>query len=124
VDVERLRTVMIDLRTVGLISASTRRNEDDDLPAPDFPSKPETCPEFMCVQEQVRSNLRNAIGTLSERYQKVIRLYYTKELTMKEVGGMLGINESRVSQIHKAALEQMAMVLHCNGIDSIHAFQN
>jgi RNA polymerase sigma factor for flagellar operon FliA len=123
-DVERWRTMMIDLRNVGLISASTRRNEDDDLPAPDFPSKPETHPDFICVRKELRSTLGEAIKTLSERYQKVVLLYYTKELTMKEIGGVLGINESRVSQIHKSALEKMAIVLHFSGIDSIRAFQS
>ncbi|MCX6635190.1 MAG: hypothetical protein NT090_08945 [Acidobacteria bacterium] len=41
---------------------------------------------------------------------------------MKEIGGVLGINESRVSQIHKAALEKMANVLQLAGIHSSHAF--
>jgi RNA polymerase sigma factor for flagellar operon FliA len=41
---------------------------------------------------------------------------------MKEIGGVLGINESRVSQIHKSALEKMATVLHSTGIHSVHAF--
>ena len=56
--------------------------------------------------------------TLPERYQKVVSLYYTGEMTMKEIGGILGINESRVSQIHKAALEKMQVVLQTNGISS------
>ncbi len=60
--------------------------------------------------------------TLPERYQKVVSLYYTAEMTMKEIGGILGINESRVSQIHKAALEKMQTVLQTNGISSSHAF--
>ena len=60
--------------------------------------------------------------TLPERYQKVVVLYYTNEMTMKEIGGVLGINESRVSQIHKSALEKMQVVLQANGIDSVHAF--
>src|ERR1700682_3897656 len=38
-DVDRWRTMMLDLRNVGLVSASTRGNENEDLPAPDFPSK-------------------------------------------------------------------------------------
>ena len=33
--------------------------------------------------------------TLPERYQKVVRLYYTDEMTMKEIGDVLGVNESR-----------------------------
>jgi RNA polymerase sigma factor FliA len=121
-DVDRWRTMMLDLRNVGLVSASTRANENDDLPAPDFPSKPETQPDSICAREQLRSVLGEAMKTLPERYQKVVLLYYTNEMTMKEIGGVLGINESRVSQIHKAALEKMAVALEANGITSSQAF--
>jgi RNA polymerase sigma factor FliA len=121
-DVERWRTMMLDLRNIGPVSASTYANEDDDLPPPDFPSKPDTHPDSMCAHEQLGRVLGVAIKTLSERFQKVVLLYYTNELTMKEIGGMLGINESRVSQIHKVALQKMAVALHHSGIDSIHAF--
>ena len=122
IEVERWRQMMVDLRSVGLISASSRTAEHDDLPAPDFPSKPETQPDNMCSREQMRSVLGVAMKTLPERYQKVVFLYYTNEMTMKEIGGILGINESRVSQIHKSALEKMQLVLQANGIDSVHAF--
>jgi len=121
-DAERWRTMMIDLRNVGLISASTLGNEGDDLPAPDFPSKPETHPDSICAREQLRSVLGVAMKTLPERYQKVVLLYYTNEMTMKEIGGILGINESRVSQIHKSALEKMQVALEANGITSAQAF--
>ena len=121
-DAERWRTMMIDLRNVGLISASTRGNEGDDLPAPDFPSKPETHPDSICAREQLRSVLGVAMKTLPERYQKVVLLYYTNEMTMKEIGGILGINESRVSQIHKSALEKMQVALEAGGITSAQAF--
>ena len=60
--------------------------------------------------------------TLPERYQKVVLLYYTNEMTMKEIGGVLGINESRVSQIHKSALEKMQTALQASGITSSQAF--
>ena len=121
-DAERWRTMMIDLRNVGLISASTRGNEGDDLPAPDFPSKPETHPDSICAREQLRNVLGDAMKTLPERYQKVVSLYYTNEMTMKEIGGILGINESRVSQIHKSALEKMQVALESTGITSAQAF--
>jgi RNA polymerase sigma factor for flagellar operon FliA len=122
IDQERWRSMMLDLRNVGLVSASTRTNENEDLPAPDFPSKPETQPDSICAREQLRSVLSVAIKTLPERYQKVVSLYYTAEMTMKEIGGILGINESRVSQIHKAALEKMQVVLTSNGISNSQAF--
>jgi RNA polymerase sigma factor for flagellar operon FliA len=60
--------------------------------------------------------------TLPERYHRVVVLYYTHEMTMKEIGGILGINESRVSQIHKSALEKMAATLQESGITSSRAF--
>lgn len=122
VDVERWRQMMLDLRNVGLISASTRGSEQEDLPAPEFPGKEDTQPDSMCAREQLRGVLGSAMKTLPERYQKVVFLYYSNELTMKEIGGMLGINESRVSQIHKSALEKMANVLHAGGIHSSQAF--
>jgi RNA polymerase sigma factor for flagellar operon FliA len=43
-------------------------------------------------------------------------------MTMKEIGTILGINESRVSQIHKSALEKMNVALEGAGITSAHAF--
>src|SRR5690349_866864 len=49
-DVDRWRTMMLDLRNVGLISASTRSNENEDLPAPDFPGKPESQPDSICAR--------------------------------------------------------------------------
>jgi RNA polymerase sigma factor for flagellar operon FliA len=122
IEVDRWRQMAVDLRNVGLISASTRATDHEDLPAPDFPSKPETQPDSMCAKEQLRSVLGVAMKTLPERYQKVVVLYYTNEMTMKEIGGMLGINESRVSQIHKAALEKMAVALQSAGISSAQAF--
>jgi RNA polymerase sigma factor FliA len=122
IDLNRLRKIMLDLPNLGPESASTRANENDDLPAPDFPCAPDTHPDRICAQEQLRGVLGEATTTLPARYQQVVRLYYANELTMSEIGQRLGINESRVSQIHKAALQKMANILHINGIDSIHAF--
>ena len=122
VEVERWRQMMIDLRNVGLVSASTRTNESDDLPAPDFPTSPDHHPDTICAREELKGLLATALHTLSERYQRVVLLYYSNELTMKEIGNILGINESRVSQIHKAALEKMANALGQAGISSAAAF--
>jgi RNA polymerase sigma factor for flagellar operon FliA len=52
----------------------------------------------------------------------VVFLYYTNEMTMKEIGEVMGVNESRVSQIHKIALKKMAIVLQSEGIHSAKAF--
>jgi RNA polymerase sigma factor FliA len=122
VDVSRWRQMAMDLRTVGLVSASTRSQDNEDLPAPDFPGRTESQPDSMCARQQLRSKLEVAMSSLPERYKKVVVLYYTNEMTMKEIGGILGINESRVSQIHKSALEKMAFALQTAGITSSAAF--
>jgi RNA polymerase sigma factor for flagellar operon FliA len=122
VEVERWRHMMIDLQHVGLVSASSRRNDQDDLPTPEFPAKPETRPDSMCAHAQLHTLLKSAMGTLPPRYQKVVALYYLRDMTMREIGNILGINESRVSQIHKSALEKMETALGAVGIHSSRAF--
>ena len=122
VQVDRWRQMVLDLRNVGLVSASRRPAEQDDMPAPDFPAKGDSQPDRICALEELRGVLSTAVKTLPERYQKVVFLYYSNELTMKEIGSKLGINESRVSQIHKTALEKMAHVLQEAGISSSRAF--
>lgn len=122
VEVDRWRQMMAELQTVGLISASGRGPENEDLPAPEFPAKAETRPDRMCATAQLKEHLRTAMETLPERYRRVVGLYYTNELTMREIGHIMGINESRVSQIHKSALEKMAAVLQSAGIHSAAFF--
>jgi RNA polymerase sigma factor for flagellar operon FliA len=119
---ERWRRMMMELRNVGLLSASSRSQDPDEPPAPEFPAEPKTQPDAMCSLEQLREYLQLALGCLPERYRQVVRLYYTNELTMREIGDMMGINESRVSQIHKSALQKMATALHAAGIESSAAF--
>jgi RNA polymerase sigma factor FliA len=117
-DVVRLRARMVDLRNIGLVSASTRLSENVDLPTPDFPDKPEGQPDWIFGRAELRVTLGKAVKKLPERYQKVVLLYYYNEMTMNEIGGILGINESRVSQIHKSAMEKMGTELATIGITS------
>jgi RNA polymerase sigma factor FliA len=119
VGVDRWRRMVLELRSVGLMSASGYASRD--AVAPEFPASRESHPDSMCAREELREVLAVAVKTLPERYQKVVLLYYTKEMTMKEIGDIMGINESRVSQIHKTALEKMAAALHSAGIHSAAA---
>jgi RNA polymerase sigma factor FliA len=118
VDVEHFRSRMVGLRNITRLSASTRPGETEHLPAPDFPDKPESQPDWICACAELRRALGKAVKSLPERYQTVVQLYYNDEMTMKEIGGALGIQESRVSQIHKSALGKMATVLETIGITS------
>ena len=53
---------------------------------------------------ELKEIIAKAIDTLPEKERLMISLYYYEELTMKEIGGVLGITESRVSQIHSKAV--------------------
>jgi RNA polymerase sigma factor for flagellar operon FliA len=121
ISMERWRQVQMDLRTAGLVSASTYTDPEREE-TPEFAATPELRPDRMCERHQLQTTLARAIETLPERYQKVVCLYYTNDLTMKEIGDVLGVNESRISQIHKTALKKMAVVLQSEGIDSVAAF--
>ncbi len=118
---DRWRRTQIELRTVGLVSTTPRPDQENDR-TPEFPAAPAFQPDRMCEKHELETTLRRAIGTLPERYQKVVFLYYTNDMTMKEIGDMLGVNESRISQIHKTALKKMAVVLESEGIRSAEAF--
>lgn len=53
---------------------------------------------------QTRDILAQAVGQLSEKEKLVVSLYYFEELTMKEIGEVLGYTESRISQMHSKAV--------------------
>ena len=57
------------------------------------------------IEEQEKRNiLKETISELSEQERMVIILYYYEELTLKEIGKILGVSESRISQIHSKAI--------------------
>jgi RNA polymerase sigma factor for flagellar operon FliA len=118
---ERWRRMLMELRTVALVSASPNPDHERDR-AQEFAARPDFQPDHMCQRRQLQVTLARAIETLPERYQKVVCLYYTKQMTMKEIGDVMGVNESRVSQIHKTALKKMAVALESEGIHSVAAF--
>ncbi len=118
VQVDRWRQIAVELRMVGLLSASSRRDDDENQTTPEFAAGSDTQPDAMYVQQELSTVLNHALKSLPERYQKIVSLYYAGEMTMREIGEMLGINESRVSQIHKTALEKLATTLQSAGIHS------
>jgi RNA polymerase sigma factor FliA len=119
----RWKTLMIDLRNLGLLAAQARNsNDQDERPAQDLPCTREQHPDRLFARGELRSKLSSAIKTLPPRYQQVVTLYYDRDMTMKEIGDILGVNESRVSQIHKSALARMQSALTSSGIHSSGVF--
>jgi RNA polymerase sigma factor for flagellar operon FliA len=61
-------------------------------------------PEAALDQTEMREALADSIARLPEREKLVVTLYYYEELTLREIGEVLGVTESRVSQLHTKAI--------------------
>ncbi len=111
-DEKRLSRTILRINTIESTSplASNEHKDDASLPAVLVPSEPEA-PDAVFERLQVRDRVRAAIATLPPRERKLIGLYYFGEVTMKEIGAELGVNESRVSQLHARAIQRLRQVL-------------
>jgi RNA polymerase sigma factor FliA len=63
------------------------------------------------AEDSVKSVIASAIATLDERRQLILKLYYVEEMNLKEIGAVVGVNESRVSQILSATLKELRPLL-------------
>lgn len=70
----------------------------------DFSNESNVNPTSRIEIEEFRKGLAEAIKALPEKEKKIITLYYFEELTYKEIGSILAISESRVSQLHTKAI--------------------
>jgi RNA polymerase sigma factor for flagellar operon FliA len=86
-----------------------RSSDDSDMPLPgDIFEDPRSENPFDSVRaRQDAASLAYGIARLPEREKLVITLYYYEDLSMKEIGSVLGITESRVCQIHAKALAHL-----------------
>ncbi|QMV17351.1 FliA/WhiG family RNA polymerase sigma factor [Granulicella sp. 5B5] len=101
-----------DLKGLEIGSLHAERSEDSGEEELAFlPTSPEEDPLFRCLQGEMRQRLVDAIEELPEKERLVLTLYYYEELTMKEIGLTLGVVESRVSQIHSAAVLRLRAAL-------------
>ena len=64
-------------------------------------------PQEALASTEVKDRLTEAIGGLPEREQLVVALYYYENLTLREIGEVLGVTESRVSQLHTKAVMRL-----------------
>jgi len=94
----------IDGLEVGSLRVvSPRDGVEEDL-CEYLPDDREETPLRVCLRSEMKELLTRAIEELPEKERQVLALYYFEELTMKEVGAVLGVGESRVSQIHSMAV--------------------
>jgi len=114
--------LMVDLRSILMAAAQRKPTDNEDHAAMELPGSPAQGPDRLFARAELRARLSSALTGLPARHQQVMKLYYERDCTMREIGGILGVNESRVSQIHKSALAKMHTALQESGIHSAAAF--
>ena len=111
-DEKRLNRTILRINTIESTSplAATDHLDETSLPAALIPSEPES-PDGAYARSEVKDRVRAAIASLPSRERKLIGLYYFGEVTMKQIGAELGVNESRVSQLHARAIQRLRQAL-------------
>ena len=111
-DEKRLGRTIVRINAIESTSPLSKNENLDEstLPAALIPSEPEQ-PDTAYERRQTEGRVRAAIASLPVREQKVIGLYYYGEVTMKEIGADIGVNESRVSQLHARAIRRLREAL-------------
>ena len=83
--------------------------------AVDMPSSEHNEPETQMAEEQFMESLMASIDSLPERDRTVISLYYVEEMNLKEIGAVLDVSESRVSQILSSSVKKLRNNLDIDG---------
>src|SRR4051812_8621121 len=107
-DEKRLSRTIVRINAIESTSplANAERHDESSVPVALIPSEPER-PDAAYERRETRDRVRAAIASLPAREQKVIGLYYFGEATMKQIGAEIGVNESRVSQLHARAIRRL-----------------
>jgi RNA polymerase sigma factor for flagellar operon FliA len=111
-DETRLGKTIVRIHTIESTSPISAGDHLDgaSLPAVMVPSEP-PAPDKAYEASEVKARIRDAITSLPARERKVISMYYFGEVTMKQIGAEIGVNESRVSQLHARAIQRLRKAL-------------
>jgi RNA polymerase sigma factor FliA len=108
--ISELHTLLKHLHGLNIV-CQTEGSRFDDFENLDLiesaPGNEKESPFELCLHSERSNFLKSAIETLSEKEQTVIALYYREELSMYEVGEIMKLAESRVSQIHSSAVGKL-----------------
>ncbi|MEE4356259.1 MAG: FliA/WhiG family RNA polymerase sigma factor [Desulfococcaceae bacterium] len=102
---------IIHFEELAVAAKDRKKNVMEELADPDTGD-----PSVLIDRQELCKGLARAVAELAEKEKLVISLYYQDELTMKEIGKVLDISESRVSQIHTGAVLQLRLKLDKAGL--------
>lgn len=86
------------------------RDSDEGFLDRHAPDEPASMVELL-KSDEFRDALTNAVGQLPEREQMVMAMYYEQDLNLKEIGAVLGVTESRISQLHSQAVSRLRIAM-------------
>jgi RNA polymerase sigma factor for flagellar operon FliA len=111
-DEARLERTILRINTIESTSPLANHDSTDmaSLPAVMVPSEPMS-PHRQYEETEVRLRVRTALASLPSRERRIISLYYFRGATMKQIGQEIGVNESRVSQLHARAVARLRKAL-------------
>jgi RNA polymerase sigma factor for flagellar operon FliA len=116
-EIEKIRKNRQALLSVSMDNELPRRADEDANPSKkEWTASPDWMPDVIQERRESLRILMDSIAALPPRSRQVVVLYYQRDYTMKQIGEVLRVNESRVSQIHKTALQTMSGVLQSAGI--------
>mgnify|MGYP006422689889 CR=1 FL=1 len=106
-DLDEFNATLSEVSGTSLLSLDEMWSVDDDsdqVPLQDaIESDEEEQPDHVVQEEEVKQILVEAIRNLAEKERIVVSLYYYEDLTLREIGEVLDLTESRISQIHSKA---------------------
>lgn len=113
VSVEEVETLMNDSLMVHVLSMDETNKESTNKEEIKFLIKDEQrlTPEEEILKREKIEQLSKVIEKLNEKEQMVITLFYFEELTLTEIGEILGLSTSRISQIHSKAISRLKKFL-------------
>lgn len=95
----------ISMTSVGALDAALTSSDGGRIKLVDTVADAEAVqPDEHVDRMAMRELLRNAMDRLTEREQQVLALYYFEGLTLAQIGDIIGVTESRISQIHSKAI--------------------
>ena len=96
---------------VSLISLDDYLDQNHEAPIGSLSPSPSPSPEREFDIKETKMMLAEEINKLTEKERQVVSFYYFEELTVKEISEIMGVSESRISQIHSKAVSKLKMKL-------------
>jgi RNA polymerase sigma factor FliA len=111
-DQSRLERTIVRISTIESTSSIANPDGLDNasLPAALVPRELPS-PDSLFEQAETRDRIRAAMAKLPPRERHIVHLYYFADATMKQIGEAIGVNESRVSQLHARAMQRLRSLM-------------